>query len=97
MTQPPSPIGPQQPNQKPFTPPDSSTPSAFPGSGGTDSPEYSNMDPLGIWQRFLSTAGNPAKPEDVKRFLETLMKYFNTLIAQQEKKALEAIKKLKTN
>jgi hypothetical protein len=54
-----------------------------------------NIDPTGVWTKFLSTPGNAASPEDVKLFLQGMLKTFNALIQQQNEAAKRANEQLK--
>jgi hypothetical protein len=54
-----------------------------------------NVDPTGVWAKFLSTPGNAASAEDVKMFMQGLLKMFNVLIQQQNQAAQRANEKLK--
>lgn len=77
-----APINPNDPSQIPPT----SAPIGAPDVGNFFS--QSNIDPTGIWTKFLSTPGNPATPNDVKKFIQGLLKSFGVLI-QQNQKAME--------
>jgi hypothetical protein len=78
-------------------PPDplqSSSPPVQPGN----SPQGTSggIDPSGAWSKFLSTPGHVATPEEVKMFMQGMLKMFNLLIQQQSaayKRANEQLKK----
>lgn len=46
-------------------------------------PTKSALDPTGTWSKFLGGAGMPASPEEVKMFIQGIMKMFNVIIQQQ--------------
>ncbi len=54
-----------------------------------------DVDPTGVWTKFLSSGAGPATPEEVKLFIEGMMKMFNVLIQQQNAAAKRASEKLK--
>lgn len=59
-------------------------------------PEKSSLDPTGAWSKFLSTPGHIATPEEVKMFMQGMLKMFNILIQQQNaayKRSNEQLKK----
>jgi hypothetical protein len=58
-------------------------------------PTTSNVDPTGAWSAFLSTPGHQASADDVKMFLQGLLKTFNIVIQQQNQAAQRANQKLK--
>ncbi len=55
----------------------------------------SYVDPTGAWAKFLSTPGHQASAEDVKVFMQGMLKMFNVLIQQQNEAAKRAAEKLK--
>lgn len=55
----------------------------------------SYVDPTGAWAKFISTPGNPASAEDVKMFMQGLLKFFGVLIKQEQDAAKRAADKLK--
>jgi hypothetical protein len=58
-----------------------------------------SLDPAGVWTKFLSTGGIVASPQDVKMFVQGIMKMFNVLIQQQNaaaKRASDVMKKAET-
>lgn len=59
------------------------------------SPPTSYVDPTGAWSKFLGTPGNPASADDVKMFMQGILKMFNVLIQQQNEAAKRAADKLK--
>jgi len=58
-------------------------------------PTTSRLDPSGAWSKFLSTPGNVASPEEVKMFIQGIMKMFNVIIQQQNEAAQRASRHLK--
>lgn len=55
-----------------------------------------NIDPTGTWSKFLSTPSAVATPEEVKMFMQGMLKMFNVIIQQQDaayKRANEKLKK----
>lgn len=79
------------PNIPPSEPAQQFTPQNQPGKFPT-----SNVDPTGAWAAFLSTPGHPASAEQVKVFMQGMLKMFNVLIQQQDaavKKANERLKR----
>ena len=82
-----TPINPNQPNPPPAPTPDGNSP--------VDTPDLSKIDPTGVWQKFLSVGGNQATAQEVKMFIQGLMKSFNTLIQQQQAAAAKAHQRLK--
>lgn len=67
-----------------------------PTTTGGSPAEDVNVDPQGIWAKFLSTPGNSASNKEVKMFLEGLMKQFNLLIKRDldhAKKAADELRK----
>ena len=55
----------------------------------------SYVDPTGAWQKFLSAGGQQATADQVKMFLQGLLKMFNVLIQQQEAAAKRSAQRLK--
>lgn len=56
----------------------------------------SYVDPTGAWAKFLSTPGQSASAEDVKIFMQGLLKFFSLIIQQQQdsfKRSMEQLKK----
>ena len=73
-----------------------------PGSGGTPpiqptGPQQpaSNLDPSGAWSKFLSTPSQVATPEEVKMFMQGMLKMFNLIIQQQNAAYQRANEKLR--
>lgn len=58
-------------------------------------PTTSRLDPTGAWSKFLTTPGGVASPEEVKMFINGIMKMFNVIIQQQTEAAKRASQKLK--
>ena len=58
-------------------------------------PPMANPDPSGTWAKFLGGSGGPASPEEVRMFVQGLLKMFNVMIQQEQKRAKEASEKLK--
>jgi hypothetical protein len=85
-----TPTDPTQSGIPPYTPPGQQPPlpSAPPA-------QTSYMDPTGAWAAFLSTPGNPASADQVKMFMNTLLQFFNTMIAQQQADMTAANQRLK--
>lgn len=82
MTTPVDPTGPS-----PIQPSQPSQPTAYPTS---------YVDPSGAWAKFLSASGTPATAEDVKMFMNGLLKFFNVIIQQQQaafKRSIDRLKK----
>jgi hypothetical protein len=73
------------------------TPSPIqPGSQQPTPGTPSSMDPTGAWSKFLSTPGGVASPEEVKMFMNGMLKMFNGIIQQQNeahKRASDQLKK----
>ena len=55
----------------------------------------SNVDPTGAWSKFLSTPGEAATADQVKQFLQGMMKMFNVIIQQQDAAAKRSAQRLK--
>lgn len=78
-----------------FTPSDASSPE----TGHTAAYSGKNpMDPAGIWYRFFQqlNPSQPVTPQDVKAFQMGLMRWFNLLIAQENrawKRTMDDMKK----
>jgi len=72
-----------------------STPPIQPGGGPQQQPAPSAMDPTGAWSKFLSVGGNIATPQEVKMFMQGMLKMFNVLIQQQNEAAQRAAERLK--
>lgn len=68
------------------TPPQSQPPAAT---------STKDVDPTGVWTKFLSMGGQAATPEEVKLFIQGMMKMFNILIQQQNAAAKRASEKLR--
>lgn len=81
---------PIDPSQSGSTPPPSQ-PTGPTGPG----PQPSYIDPTGAWSKFLSTPSQVATPEEVKMFMQGMMKMFNVIIQQQDAAAKRASDKLK--
>ena len=75
---------PNIPPSQPFTP-----------QNQPDQLPTSYMDPTGAWATFLSSAGTPATAEQVKQFINGMLKMFNLLIEENEeaKKASQRLKR----
>ncbi|PWU14980.1 MAG: hypothetical protein C5B45_03570 [Chlamydiae bacterium] len=59
-------------------------------------PSSSNeQEALGVWQTFLSQGGTPATKEQTQLFINGILKFFTTLVAQERKKLSEANKHLR--
>lgn len=57
--------------------------------------QMANLDPTGIWTKFLSSGGMPATREQVNAFIQGMLKSFNLIIQQQLKAAARAHEKMK--
>jgi hypothetical protein len=60
------------------------------------SPGGGNVDPTGVWTKFLSAGGMVATPQEVKMFMQGMLKMFNVIIQQQNEayqRSNEALKK----
>jgi hypothetical protein len=55
----------------------------------------SYVDPTGAWAKFLSTPGHAASADEVKLFMEGMLKMFNVLIQQQNAAAKRASEQMK--
>ncbi|GEM_PF-5351197 len=86
------PSDPSKPSPIPAQPISPSNPSPPPSPGTTS---LSNIDPTGVWTKFLSASGTPATPEQVKAFIQGILKTFNLLIQQQQKAAARAHERMK--
>jgi hypothetical protein len=73
----------------------SNLPPNTPPTPPSNQPPTSYMDPTGAWAKFLSTSGAPATAQDVKIFLQGIMKMFNVVIQQQQAAAARANEQLK--
>jgi len=83
--------------------PDPNNPDNIPPTNPSEQPNPSGqfptsyMDPTGVWAKFLSTPGQPATADEVKRFLGQLMIFFNSVVQAQmdasAKRALDELKK----
>lgn len=89
MSIPTDPLKPSSISPQPLTP---AHPSPPPPSGTAP---MSNLDPTGIWTKFLSSGGMTATPDQVKAFIQGLLKSFNLIIQQQLKAAARAHEKMK--
>lgn len=69
-------------------PPSSSQPHIPPSSPN-------EQETLRIWQTFLSQGTTPANKEQTQLFINGLLKFFNTLVAQERAKMSKANKHLK--
>jgi hypothetical protein len=76
----------------PTPPPHSQAPQSKPAPMQKQAP---NPDPTGVWTKFLSQGGTPPTPEEVKAFIDGMLKMFNILIQQQQKAAARANAELK--
>ena len=65
------------------------------GPAGPGVPQPSQIDPTGAWSKFLSTPSQVATPEEVKMFMQGMMKMFNVIIQQQDAAAKRARDKMK--
>jgi hypothetical protein len=79
----------------PLKPPQQHIPPAPLQQPATDKPATSYVDPTGAWAKFLSGPGGQATAEDVKMFLNGMLKMFNVLIQQQQRAAKRAADVLK--
>lgn len=87
---------PIEPSQGSPEPPPSPQPIQPPQPGGPQQQGVpSSIDPSGIWSKFLSTSGNIASPEEVKMFMQGLLKMFNVIIQQQNQAAERAARQMK--
>ena len=87
MTTPTSPTDPSQ-GIPPTAPSQPSQPANLPTS---------YVDPTGAWAAFLSTPGSKATADDVKMFMNGLLKFFNVIIQQQQdafKRSMDHLKKV---
>ncbi len=84
-----TPTDPTQSNIPPYTPPGQQPPP------GAPPPQTSYLDPSGKWAAFLSTPGNPASAEQVKMFMNTMLQFFNSMVAQQQADMQQANQQLK--
>lgn len=74
----------------------SPTPPIQPGAGPQpQQPIPSSLDPTGAWSKFLSAGGNIATPQEVKMFMQGMLKMFNVLIQQQNEAAQRSAERLK--
>jgi hypothetical protein len=64
-------------------------------SSGGPQEGSSSGDPTGVWSKFLSGGGNVATPQEVKMFIQGILKMFNVLIQQQNAAAERAAQQLK--
>lgn len=53
------------------------------------------QDGLGVWQKFLSQGETVATKEQTQQFINGILKFFNTLVAQERAKATKANRRLK--
>jgi len=53
------------------------------------------QEAIRVWQTFLSQGTTPATKEQAKLFMNGLLNFFNTLVAQERKKLSEANKRLR--
>ncbi len=53
------------------------------------------QEALGVWQTFLSQGGTPATKEQTQLFINGILKFFNTLVAQERAKLSKANKHLR--
>ncbi len=83
---------PIDPSQSGSTPPPSKPAGPI---GPEQAPQTSYIDPTGAWSKFLSTPSQIATPQEVKMFLQGMMKMFNVIIQQQDAAAKRASDKLK--
>ena len=86
---------PSDPSKSPSVNPYPLTPAnqqPTPPSGGAPGV---NLDPTGVWTKFLSSGSMPATQEEVNAFIKGLLKTFNLLIQQQQKAAARAHEKMK--
>jgi hypothetical protein len=54
-----------------------------------------NPDPTGVWTKFLGQSGVAPTPEEVKAFIDGMLKMFNLLIQKQQKAAARANAEMK--
>ena len=73
-----------------------SFPSVSPAQLSTEAPTFqtSQSDPTGMLANFLATPGNPASPQEVETFIQGMMKFFNTMIQQQQANMQQANQQL---
>lgn len=53
------------------------------------------QETLKVWQTFLSKGGTPATEQQAKLFMNGLLKFFNTLVAQERARLSKANKHLR--
>ena len=64
-------------------------------SQATFAGESSNIDPTGVWTKFLSSGGQQATPKEVHAFINGILKNLNAIIQQQAKQAAEDARRMK--
>ncbi len=70
----------------------------IPPTGGPQQqppPATSYLDPMGVWQKFLSAGGIKATPQEVQMFIQGMMKMFNVVIQQQNESYRRSNEQLK--
>lgn len=77
----------------PFPPTKPSQPSA----GGDSKPVKSTLDPSGVWTKWLCASGVPPGEAKayVEMFLQGVQKMLSLQIAREQKRMIEALKKMK--
>ncbi|MDQ5956259.1 MAG: hypothetical protein ACH349_02680 [Candidatus Rhabdochlamydia sp.] len=58
-------------------------------------PSSKDQEAIRVWQTFLSKGGTPATEEQAKLFMNGLLKFFNTLVAQERARLSKANKHLR--
>ncbi|MEN9343923.1 MAG: hypothetical protein RLZZ453_710 [Chlamydiota bacterium] len=84
-----SPVNP--PDDSPFT----KDPTKTTGELSSAQPSFKNVDPSGVWTAFLSQGGHPPTPEQVKLFLQSLMKQMSLQIQHELQLQKEAARRLR--
>lgn len=58
-------------------------------------PSSKDQESLRVWQTFLSQGTTPATKEQTQLFINGILKFFNTLVAQERAKLSKANKHLR--
>jgi hypothetical protein len=58
-------------------------------------PSPKEQEAIRVWQTFLSQGGTPATKEQTQLFMNGILKFFNTLVAQERAKLSKANKHLR--
>ena len=68
-----------------------------PSQGGGGYAPAEKIDPSGEWTRFLQqlNPGQPITPQEVKQFQMGIMKWFNIIIARENRTIMESMKKMR--